>query len=112
MRNKKILGLLMIIAVFSIVFSMNVINAKTFQGDVLDEDPDIKISAHPETDPSNILLKGDLNEDGVVNSVDAAMVLDLYNDSNAEYMEAADMDGNGIINSVDASLILDLYTNN
>ncbi len=112
MRNKKILGFLMIIAVFSIVFSMNVINAKTFQGAILEEDPDIKISTHPEIEPSNTLLKGDLNGDGVINSVDAAMVLDLYNNSEAEYIEAADMDGNGIVNSVDASLILDLYTNN
>lgn len=109
MRNKKILGLFMIIAVFSIIFSMNVINAKTFQGDILDEDPDIKISAHPDLEPSNTLLKGDLNGDGVVNSTDASMVLDLYNSSNAEYSEVADMDDNGIINSVDASIILDLY---
>ncbi len=109
MRNKKILGLVVIIAVFSIIFSMNVINAKTFQGDILEEDPDIKVSAHPENEPSNILLKGDLNGDGVVNSTDASMVLDLYNNSDSEYMEVADMDDNGIINSVDASIILDLY---
>lgn len=111
MRNKKILSFLMLIALFSIIFSMNVINAKTFQGAILEEDPDIKISAHPEVEPSNVLLKGDLNEDGVVNSVDAALVLYLYNDSGAEYVEAADMDGNGIVNSVDASMILDLYNN-
>lgn len=63
--------------------------------------------------PNNFKYKkGDLNKDGVVNSNDAAMALDLYNNNNATTndIDIGDIDGNNIINSTDAALILDIYT--
>lgn len=55
--------------------------------------------------------KGDLNRDGVINSNDAAIALDLYNNNNATNIdiEIGDIDQNNIINSTDAALILDIY---
>ena len=57
------------------------------------------------------LIKGDLNNDAVVNANDAAIVLDLYKYNNAsdEDLYRADIDGNGVINANDAALILDIY---
>ena len=59
-------------------------------------------------------LKGDLNKDGIINSTDASIALDLYRNSNAteEDIKIGDMDGNKIINSTDASMILDAYRYN
>jgi uncharacterized protein YjdB len=55
--------------------------------------------------------KGDLDLDGIVNSNDAAIIMDLYKYSNIsdEYLKIGDIDGDGIINANDASLILDMY---
>lgn len=59
---------------------------------------------------------GDVNNDSIVNSTDAAMVLDMYkNDTPPEDetdMLKCDLDGNNIINSTDAAMILDIYKNN
>lgn len=56
-------------------------------------------------------MVGDLDKNGVVNSNDAALVLDLYNSDikTDDYMLIADIDNNGVINSTDAALILDMY---
>lgn len=60
------------------------------------------------------VLKGDLNKDGIINSTDASIALDLYRNGNAteEDISIGDMDGNKIINSADASMILDAYKYN
>lgn len=62
-------------------------------------------------DPNDEYKLGDVNRDGVINSVDAAMVLDIYNNGTnvEEYLNIADMNEDGVINSVDAALILDMY---
>jgi len=56
-------------------------------------------------------IKGDLDRNGVVNSNDAAMALDLYNNNSAtdEDLLIGDMDNDGVINSNDAAAILDVY---
>lgn len=56
-------------------------------------------------------IKGDLDKNGVVNSNDAALALDLYNNNSAtdEHLIIGDMDGDGVINSNDAAAILDVY---
>lgn len=56
-------------------------------------------------------LKGDLDRNGIINSNDAAIALDIYNNNSAtdEDMSIGDMDNNNIINSTDAALILDIY---
>ena len=59
-------------------------------------------------------LLGDMNKDGSVNSVDAALVLDRYinKDATAEDIAIGDMDGKGDLNATDAALIIDLYSKN
>lgn len=59
------------------------------------------------------IKKGDLNGDGVINSIDAALTLDLYNNgtTNPEDIEVADMNNDGVVNSIDAAIILDMYNN-
>ena len=56
-------------------------------------------------------LKGDVNLDGLVNSTDAALVLDCYkNDTTTdELLQRGDMNDDGILNSTDAAMILDVY---
>lgn len=56
-------------------------------------------------------IKGDLDRNGVVNSNDAAMALDLYNNNSAtnEDIKIGDMDNDGVINSTDAAMIMDIY---
>lgn len=58
--------------------------------------------------------KGDLNKDGVVNSTDAALALQLYAESSAttEDIAIADLNSDGKINSSDATMILEMYANN
>ncbi len=55
--------------------------------------------------------KGDLDRNGIVNSDDAAIALDLYRYGNATELDyiIGDMDENRLINSDDAALILDVY---
>lgn len=56
-------------------------------------------------------IKGDLDRNGVVNSNDAAIALDLYNNNSAtnDDLIIGDIDENGIINSTDAAMIMDIY---
>lgn len=58
-------------------------------------------------------LLGDLNFDGVVNSIDAAMALDLYNSGiiTKQQVLIGDVNLDGVINSSDAAMILDMYNN-
>lgn len=57
------------------------------------------------------ITKGDLDGNGVINSIDAALVLDLYNTNKiaSEDIEVADMNNDGVVNSIDAAMILDTY---
>ena len=57
--------------------------------------------------------KGDVNKDGFINAMDAAMVLDLYKNGNAvkENYDLGDMDSNNILNAFDAARILDIFKN-
>lgn len=59
-------------------------------------------------------LKGDMNKDGAVNSVDAAIVIDKYKTNNItdEDYAIGDMDENQTLNSRDAAYIIDLYKKN
>jgi uncharacterized protein YjdB len=59
-------------------------------------------------------IKGDLDENGLVNANDAAIALDLYKYGNVTEndLKIADLDENGIINANDAALILDIYKYN
>ena len=58
--------------------------------------------------------KGDVNKDGIVNSTDSAIVLDLFKNGNAkeEDYRLGDMDNNGVLNSTDSAMILDIYKSN
>ena len=67
-------------------------------------------------DDANEILKiavkqGDIDKNGVINSDDAAIALDIYRYGNetVEQRRVGDMDKNNIINSDDAALILDVY---
>lgn len=56
---------------------------------------------------------GDVNGDMVINSNDAAMVLDIYNSGivSSDYQKkVADVNRDGVINSNDSAMILDMYT--
>lgn len=52
-----------------------------------------------------------MDRNGIVNSDDAAIALDLYRYGNATELDyiIGDMDENRLINSDDAALILDVY---
>ena len=56
-------------------------------------------------------IKGDLDRNGVVNSNDAAMALDLYNNNSAtdEDLLIGDINEDDVINSTDAAMIMDIY---
>lgn len=58
-------------------------------------------------------IVGDVNGDKVINSNDAAMVLDIYNSGVAPtdiQKKIADVNRDGVINSNDSAMILDMYT--
>ncbi len=59
-------------------------------------------------------LKGDMNKDGYINSVDAALIMNRFQNNNATDEEIAigDIDNNGILNVVDAALVMNMYKNN
>lgn len=59
------------------------------------------------------VLKGDLNRDGKVNSSDATIALQLFQDGQvtAEQFKIGDMDNNQKINSSDAAIILEYFQN-
>ncbi len=66
-----------------------------------------------EPEPVEEIQKGDVNEDGFINSTDAAIVLDFFKNGGAterDY-ELGDMDGDNLLNSTDASTILDIFKN-
>ena len=58
--------------------------------------------------------KGDINKDGLVDSADAAIALNLYkyNNATAENIKLGDMDENGMIDSADAAMILNIFKYN
>ena len=58
-------------------------------------------------------IKGDMNYDKLVNSADAALVLDKFKNSNATFedYDIGDMNEDDILNSTDAALILDIFKN-
>ena len=58
-------------------------------------------------------IKGDMNRDKLVNSTDAALVLDRFKNNNAteEDFKRGDMTNDHILNSTDAALILDAFKN-
>lgn len=60
------------------------------------------------------IKKGDINADGLVDSADAAVVLNLYKYNNAteSYIELGDMDDNGMLDSADAAMILNAFKYN
>lgn len=59
------------------------------------------------------VIKGDLNTDGYVNSVDAAIALDIFknNTANDVYIKIGDLSNDGYINATDAAMILDCFKN-
>lgn len=64
-----------------------------------------------ECEVQRIGYKGDINNDGKINSSDAALALQLYGDTpTANELKAGDMDGNGKINSTDAAIILEFFS--
>lgn len=63
------------------------------------------------TDEYGTYIKGDVNGDGMINSIDSSILLDLFKNGNAtkEQFRRGDMNNDGLLNSVDASIILDLF---
>ena len=69
---------------------------------------------------TRVLQKGDVTGDGVIDAVDASVVLSEYaltstdkpSSFNVEQVIAADYDNNTAVNAVDASLILAKYAEN
>ena len=59
-------------------------------------------------------LKGDMNKDGAINSLDAAIIIDKYKSNiiTDEDYAIGDMDENNTLNSLDAGYIIDLYKKN
>lgn len=59
-------------------------------------------------------VKGDINSDGAINSIDASILIDKYKRNNItqDDIDIADMNNDGSINSVDSSMIIDMYKNN
>ena len=66
------------------------------------------------TTPEPSYKKGDINKDGLVDSADAAIALNLYKYNNAtvEDIQIGDMDENGMIDSADAAMILNVFKYN
>lgn len=58
--------------------------------------------------------KGDLNSDGAINSLDAALVIDKYKNNNItqDDIEIVDMNNDGSVNALDSAIIIDMYKNN
>lgn len=59
-------------------------------------------------------LKGDLNNDGKVNAIDASILLDIYKYNNATNIQTiiGDLNEDKRVNSIDSSMILDIHKNN
>ena len=52
--------------------------------------------------PSGTTVRGDLNDDGIVNAADLAMLLAEWGSSNG----AADINGDGVVNAADLAIML------
>ncbi|OGO50732.1 MAG: hypothetical protein A2148_01665 [Chloroflexi bacterium RBG_16_68_14] len=72
------------------------------------EDGSVTCTEEPQPTPTPAGLPGDANCDGNVNSIDAALVLQLEADliDALPCSQNADMNGDGAVNSIDAALIL------
>ncbi len=59
-------------------------------------------------------IKGDINKDGLINSVDAAIVMNKFKNNNAMQVDVkiADMNNDNVLNSLDAAIIMNNYKNN
>ncbi len=59
------------------------------------------------------IVKGDINEDGYINSTDAAIVLDRFKNKDASQRdyELGDMNEDKFLDSTDAAMILDIFKN-
>ena len=60
------------------------------------------------------VIRGDVNDDGEVNSIDAFLLLQfnagiIWPDPNAERYKVADLNGDGVINAFDSLLILQFH---
>lgn len=64
------------------------------------------------TTPERV-IRGDLNKDGYVNSIDSAIALDIFknNSANEVYIKIGDLSNDGYINATDAAMILDCFKN-
>ena len=58
--------------------------------------------------------KGDMNGDGVVDSIDTAIVLTKYkaNSTTSEDLDNGDMNNDGVLDAIDAAMIATIYRNN
>ena len=59
-------------------------------------------------------LKGDMDKNGAINSIDASILIDKYksNEITDEDYAIGDMNNDNTLNSTDASIIIDLYKSN
>ncbi|MBO5477698.1 MAG: dockerin type I repeat-containing protein, partial [Clostridia bacterium] len=75
---------------------------------ITDNTTSVAVANFSEEEP---YIKGDLNNDGLVNSADAAKALVLYKYNNAteEELKRGDMNDDGLMNSADAAKILTVY---
>ena len=105
------------------------VKVNTYKNSIVTENPkkpgtSIKSNVSTATSPTNTKVltfrivvtdyqKGDVNKDGYVNAIDAALVLDFYKNNNAtdEDYRLGDMDNNGMLNAADAAAILDIFKN-
>ena len=57
---------------------------------------------------------GDVNQDKTINSIDAAMVIDMYKNNSIDilYRILADINEDGSIDALDAAIIIDMYKDN
>lgn len=79
-----------------------------------EQEPSPNPDPEPEPEPETKLYKGDINKDGLVDSADAAIALNLYKYNNAteDNIKMGDMDDNNMIDSADAAIILNYYKYN
>lgn len=64
------------------------------------------VAAHPELNIVSAAKKGDLNDDGAVNSIDSALMKRrIINTETKVNTNNADMNNDGVVNSIDAALL-------
>ncbi len=83
--------------------------SKDITVNVLDLTQDFYYIEHPDEKPK--FQKGDIDNDGYINSTDAAIVLDFFKNSGAtnKDFQYGDMNGDNLLNSTDAAMILDIF---